>query len=188
MVIYIRHEYRYPGFYFTNRPEDITYGQHFQAGKDGRYFGLSTPGWMDAVAKRIYDDRFCWKGWGGRLRLGSGVCRLRIFDLTKQEADDHLSHLKPIVVVASDTDEGSMSIRSCASHIATQIVEHFNISPSRMLYIEYAPSRWYGESDEHHISEVFDSVVFTWRENRAINPRWQPLSPSVTRMVKNLLG
>lgn len=140
------------------------------------------------MAKKIYDDKFYWKGWGGRLRLGSGVCRLRIYDLTKQAKDRQLSHIKPIIVVVTDIDESGMSIRSCAAHIATQIVENFNISPNHMLYVEYAPSRRYGENDEQVIPEVVDSVAFTWRENRAINPKWRPVSPQLKKMIKNLLG
>ena len=31
----------------------------------------------------IYDDIYSWEGWGGMLRLASGKCRLRIFDLKK---------------------------------------------------------------------------------------------------------
>ncbi len=140
------------------------------------------------MAKKIYDDSFYWKGWGGRLRLGSGVCRLRIYDLAKQGADTHLSHLKPIIVVASDLEESGMSVRSCAAHIATQIIDSFNLSPNRMLYVEYAPPRRYGENDEQVIPEVCDSVVFTWLENRAINPEWRPVSPPLKRVIKKLLG
>ncbi len=138
------------------------------------------------MAIKIYDDKFCWKGWGGRLRLGSGVCWLRIYDLTKQADDKGLAHLRPIIVVASDTDESRMSIRSCAAHIATQITKSFNISPHRMLYVEYSPPKRYGEHDEHLISEIFDSVEFTWQENKAINPKWRPLQPPLRSMIKEL--
>ena len=31
----------------------------------------------------IVDDVFAWEGWGGRLRLEAGKCRLKIFDLRK---------------------------------------------------------------------------------------------------------
>ena len=34
----------------------------------------------------IYDDIYSWEGWGGKLRLASGKCRLRIFDLKKGNA------------------------------------------------------------------------------------------------------
>lgn len=139
------------------------------------------------MAKKIYDDKFYWKGWGGRLRLGSGVCRLRIYDLKNQMDDNGPAYLKPIVVVASDTDESRMSIRSCAAHIATQIIESFNISPHRMLYVEYSPPKRYGEHDEHLISEVFDSVEFTWRENKAINPRWRPLQSPQQSLIQELM-
>jgi len=141
----------------------------------------------NTMAKKIYDDKFCWEGWGGRLRLGSGVCWLWIYDLAKQSDGNALAHLKPIIVVASDIDESSMSIRSCAAHIATQITESFNISPHRMLYVEYCPPKQYGEHDEHLISEIFDSVEFTWQEKKAINPQWRPLQPPLRNMIRKLI-
>jgi hypothetical protein len=32
---------------------------------------------------KIYDDIFMWDGWGGLLKLASGKCRVKIFDLKK---------------------------------------------------------------------------------------------------------
>ncbi|MEE9536795.1 MAG: hypothetical protein V3V51_05065, partial [Desulfobacterales bacterium] len=59
----------------------------------------------------IYDDIFSWEGWGGQLRLASGKCRLRIYDLEQEKAGS-LSHLRPIIVVVSDIPESRMSVRS----------------------------------------------------------------------------
>jgi hypothetical protein len=60
----------------------------------------------------IYDDIYSWEGWGGTLRLASGKCRLRIFDLTEKNRD-RLAHLRPIIVIASDVPDSKMSVRSC---------------------------------------------------------------------------
>jgi len=49
----------------------------------------------------VHDDMFSWEGWGGRLKLGSGKCRLRIYDLKKDDKKG-LMHLRPIIVVVSD--------------------------------------------------------------------------------------
>jgi len=34
----------------------------------------------------IYDGVYAWKGFGGMLKLASGQCRLRIYDLTRDPA------------------------------------------------------------------------------------------------------
>ena len=70
----------------------------------------------------IYDDIYSWEGWGGKLRLASGKCRLRIFDLKKGNKKG-LAHLRPIIVIAADVPESRMSVRSCCGHIATCITK-----------------------------------------------------------------
>ena len=95
----------------------------------------------------IHDDTFEWNGWGGEFRLGSGRCRLRIFDLRKN-SDPGVSFMKPIIVVASDLPAkklGSMSVKSCNSHIATLVSSQFNIDAQRMRFVEYYPKQTYGE-------------------------------------------
>ena len=57
----------------------------------------------------IHDDICSWEGFGGKLRLGSGKCRLQIFDLTAG-GKKGLAHLKPIIVVVSDIPESKMSV------------------------------------------------------------------------------
>ena len=49
----------------------------------------------------IYDDIYHWKGWGGKLGLASGSCRLRIFDQKREQPKD-LVMLRPVVVIVSD--------------------------------------------------------------------------------------
>ena len=74
----------------------------------------------------LHDDTYNWSGWGGKLGLGSGKCRLRIYDLNK-ENDRGLTHLKSIVVVVSDIPGSNVSVRSCNSHVATMVAKDFNI-------------------------------------------------------------
>jgi hypothetical protein len=66
----------------------------------------------------VYDEIYSWQGWGGKLKLGSGSCRLRIYDLERGIAKG-LSHLRPIIIIVSDVPQSRMSIKSCAGHIAT---------------------------------------------------------------------
>lgn len=135
---------------------------------------------------RIHDDIFFWEGWGGRLRLGNGKCRLRIYDLKKENKND-LTHLRPTIVVVSDVPESKMSLRSCAGHIATKIVETFHIDPYRTLFIEFYPSSTYGRHDQHVIAERYDIVEFTWHENQAIKPKWRSLLPPMLDIVKRII-
>jgi len=135
----------------------------------------------------VYDDTYHWEGWGGKLQLGSGNCRLRIYDLTKGEKRDFI-YLRSILVVATDVAGGEMSIRSCASHIATKVTADFHIDPNRMLWIEYYPGRTYGIGSRNRIPERYELVEFTWVAGKAIKPNWRPLEPLLLDRVKALLG
>ena len=135
-----------------------------------------------------YDNVYSWAGWGGKLRLGNGKCRLRIFDLRKDETAKGVSFLKPIIVVIADVPDSKMSIRSCTSHIATCVANDFNIDPSRMLWIEYYPQTTYGQEGERVISERLEAVEFEWRNDKAIRPKWRPLQPQLLEAVKNLIS
>ena len=137
----------------------------------------------------IFDDIFTWEGWGGELRLANGRCRLRIFDL-KQSEQKKIAHLRPMVVIVSDVPKkniNDMSVRSCAGHIATSIVHRFDIDPNRMLYVEFYPEVTYGTHNEYRIAEKFEVVDFTWKEEKALNPRWRILNPPMLGIVKDLL-
>ena len=134
----------------------------------------------------IHDDIFSWKGWGGKLRLGSGKCRLRIYDLTKRKVVG-LMHLRPIIAVVSDIPESNMSVKSCISHIATLVSKEFNIEPHRMLWIEYYPENRYGIEDVHIIPEKLDVVEFTWHDDKAIKPKWRTLKQPLLGEIKKLI-
>ena len=134
----------------------------------------------------IYDDFYTWEGWGGKLRLASGKCRLRIFDRRKS-AESSVTILRPYVVVVSDVTDSKMSIRSCAGHIATKVIHDFTIDPHRMIYVEYYPSVRYGMHNEYEIPEQYVAVDFTWAEGRALHPQWRHLKPPLLDVVKNLM-
>ena len=106
----------------------------------------------------IYDDIFSWEGFGGELRLGSGKCRLRIFDLKKSNGK-RLDYIRPIIVVVSDIPGNTLTIKSCSGHIATKVTREFNIDPSRMLYVEYFPAVIYGEKNEKLISTTYSNFL-----------------------------
>ena len=133
----------------------------------------------------IYDDIYAWKGWGGKLRLGSGKCRLLIYDLKKDNTKE-LTYLRPIIVVVTDVPESKMSIRSCAGHIATMVVKDFNIDHNRMLWIECYPERAYGSRKMHVIQESYEAVEFAWLKDKAIQPKWRVLKPPMLDIVKKL--
>ena len=135
----------------------------------------------------IHDDIFSWSGWGGRLKLGSGRCRLRIYDL-KEGDKKGLMHLRPVVVVISDVLGSNMSVKSCTSHIATLVAKEFNIDPHRMLWIEYYPENRYGADEIKVIPERFDAVEFTWHEDKAIQPKWRAIKPPLLDEIRKLIN
>jgi hypothetical protein len=134
----------------------------------------------------IHDEIFTWEGWGGKLKLGSGKCRLRIYDLRKGQAAN-LAHLRPMIVVVSDVADSPMSIRSCSGHIATTLTRRFGFDPARMIFIEYYQRKNYGENDEHLIPERFEIVEFSWHEDKAFNPKYRPLNPPLRDTILPLL-
>jgi len=135
----------------------------------------------------IHDDIYSWEGWGGKLKLGSGSCRLRIYDLKKGGAAG-LAHLRPIIIVVSDIPESRMSVRSCAGHIATSVTRDFRIDPHRMLWIEHYPTKVYGQDGKHVIPERYDIIEFVWHENKAIHPKWRPLNQQLLEIIKDLMS
>jgi hypothetical protein len=138
------------------------------------------------LGKYIYNDIFVWDGWGGKLKLGNGKCRLQLLDL---EANDKhgLRHLRPYLAIVTDVIDSQMSVKSCAGHIATRIIQTFNIDPHRLLYLEYYPETSYGSHADRQIVERFESVEFIWKEEKAINPRWRTFGASMAEKIKNLL-
>ncbi|MBW2178731.1 MAG: hypothetical protein JRH03_17715, partial [Deltaproteobacteria bacterium] len=76
----------------------------------------------------IFDDILRWDGFGGKLRLASGKCKLRIYDFNRGDSGG-LVHLKPVVVVATDLADSKMTVRSCCGHIATTVVRNHHIVP-----------------------------------------------------------
>ncbi|HSO63241.1 MAG TPA: hypothetical protein VLR50_19550 [Desulfobacterales bacterium] len=135
----------------------------------------------------IHDGIYSWEGFGGKLRLASGQCRLRVYDLTRR-ASRALAHLRPLVVIVSDVPGRRISVRSCAGHVATSVARDFKIDPLRMLFIEYYPESVYGEHQDHVIPERYEAVDFTWTEGGAIQPKWRTLQPPLLDAIKLLIG
>jgi len=135
----------------------------------------------------IYDDIFEWEGFGGKLRIGAGKCRLRVFDVQMQ-SPKKLAQLKSTIVVASDVPESSMSVKSCVSHIATRVAAVFKIAPLRMLFVEHYPQVYYGPKNDKQIPERYDLVDFQWHGDKALHPSWRALKPPLLDTVKALVG
>ncbi len=134
----------------------------------------------------IYDDIYRWKGWGGKLSLGSGTCRLRIFNLKETQSED-LVLLRPYIVIVSDVPGTEMSVRSCAGHIATMVTKDFNINHQRMMWIEYYPALEYGKKIIRTVAERYDLVEFKWKGDKALEPKWRPLKPPLLDALKKLI-
>lgn len=139
----------------------------------------------------IFDDEYAWEGWGGLLRLEAGKCRLKIFDLRQVPASGVVP-LKTFVVIVSEAPlapgekKRFVSLRSHIGHIATLVARQFKLDRPRTLWVEFYPEQRYGVNDEKVIPERYDEVNFTWREDRALEPRWTPLKPPLLDMVRQL--
>ncbi len=125
----------------------------------------------------IYDDIFVWKGWGEKMRLASGKCRLQIFDLNRPDIarSGKPIYIKNIVVITYDVAGSKMSVKGCAGHISTTVTEQFGIDPLRMLYTEYYPEVVYGSKVRRVIPERFELVEFQWQYQKALEPEWREI-------------
>jgi hypothetical protein len=135
----------------------------------------------------IYDGIYSWEGFGGRLKLSSGSCRLRLYDLRRAPSGG-MAYLRPFIAIVADAPESRMSVRSCAGHVATSVARDFKIDPPRMLYIEYYPESIYGERRERRIPEKYDVVDFNWTAGGAIQPRWRALQPPLLDVVRRMVA
>jgi len=135
----------------------------------------------------IYDAIYTWEGWGGKLQLASGKCRLRLYDRSKNSGRD-IAFLKPFVVIVSDVPESKMTVRSCAGHIATMVTQKFHIDPLRMFWLEYYPEITYGAGADKTIPEHYVTVDFEWYKGKAISPKWRLLTPPLLDIVRNLIS
>ncbi len=139
----------------------------------------------------IHDNTYAWKGFGGVLDLASGQCRLRIFDLSVEKSGN-VKFIKHLVVVVSDlpgheANLRNVSVRSCTSHIATCVVRDFSLDFHRMIYVEYQPSRTYGDRNQHRIPAKFDVVDFEWHDDKAMHPKWRKLTSPLLETVIDLI-
>jgi len=132
----------------------------------------------------VHDGIYDWPGFGGKLKLASGRCRLRIYDLSPRASAGAALPLRPTVVIVSDVPDSRMSVRSCAGHIATCLSREFHIPPARMMYIEHYPESVYGEQGERVIPEKYDAVDFEWTEGGAIRPKWRTLQGPVLAAIR----
>jgi hypothetical protein len=141
---------------------------------------------------KIFDDILHWDGYGGKFNLAAGRCRLRLFDLSKDQTGT-VPQLKPIIAVVSDLPGDKkpvpkkVSVRSCISHVATTIVHRFDIDPGRMVLVEHYPRETYGIHSEKVIPEKYDRVILKWHDKKALFPDWRPLEPPLLETVKNLI-
>ena len=134
----------------------------------------------------LYDSIYKWDGFGGRLKLASGKCLLRLYDLTRDD-DANLALLKPYIALTTDHPDSGMSIKSCAGHIATCVVKDFSLDPARMAYIEYYPETTYGAGDQHTIAERFEVLEFMWCDGKALHPKWRELPEAMLAQIKPLV-
>ena len=142
---------------------------------------------------KIFNDVLNWDGYGGKFNLAAGRCRLRLFDLSKDDSAA-VSQLKPIVAVVSDLPGDRLptmkkvSVRACISHVATTIAHRFKLDPNRMVLIEYYPRETYGQHAEKIIPEKFDVVDLQWHGDKALFPSWRPLQAPLLDTVRALVA
>ncbi|KPA09329.1 hypothetical protein MHK_010464 [Candidatus Magnetomorum sp. HK-1] len=136
----------------------------------------------------LHNNIFHWDGFGGKLKLASGSCLLRVVHLTE---DKGIPVARPFIIITEDIPAADpakknrkLSMRSCIAHIATRVTQKFSIDPRRMLWLEYYPESIYGMKQEKCIPEQYEVVSFTWEANKAFHPQFRTLKSPVRDQVK----
>jgi len=142
---------------------------------------------------KIFDDVLNWDGYGGKFNLAAGRCRLRLFDLSRNDSAG-VPQLKPVIAVVSDLPGDRLpalkkvSVRACISHVATTITHRFKLDHNRMVLVEYYPRETYGQQSEKIIPEKYDVVDLKWHGDKALFPNWRPLKPPLLEIVRTLVA
>ena len=104
--------------------------------------------------------------------------RIRIIDLNLSRPE--VRHLKPIVIVASQTDISSC-LTSCAESIGKRISRDFNLDVSHVLWVEYFPNKltnWYVAvftPKSRFGPDIFYSI------------HWRPIRPNEIDVIKKYI-
>jgi hypothetical protein len=114
----------------------------------------------------LIDQTYHWQGFGNGVGTWLSQCRIRVFQ----------PHPEHTVVIASDLggDNGT-SITNCADHLASLVVQEFQLDPAALTWIEHLPDS----------SAAFSLVEFDWLGTIASFPRWSHLHPE---QVEALVG
>ncbi len=110
--------------------------------------------------------------------MPSSVWRLRIINLTISQPD--VTHLKPIIVVATPT-EGGIFFATCAESLGKKICRDFNLNLKDVLWIE---------KDPFHAARLqvakFKLKSFMGTESiYAIE--WRPIRPNEMGVIKSFM-
>lgn len=140
----------------------------------------------------IHDGIYAWEGFGGLFNLAAGRCRLRIFNLGR-EGQTKVAQIKPYIIVVNDLPEENpapkkVTVRSCCSHIATCVTQDFRIDPQRMIFVEYYPQSTYGQRGQNIIAAKYDAVDFSWRDGKALHPKWRALEEPLRSTIAELIS
>jgi hypothetical protein len=101
-------------------------------------------------------------------------CHLRIFRLNSGQH---------VVVTAERNCEVGWFIPRKIEQLATRIVEEFELNTDRLIWIEHDL-----DHDTRPIGSEFSQVMFQWSQNKASEPKWNPLDDeSVAWLVKEPL-
>jgi len=104
----------------------------------------------------------------------SACWRVRIIDLSMSQPE--VTHLRPVVVVATQTGEGIFKT-TCAESLGKKICRDFNLDVRNILWIEPLP----GEADKICVAVFTPKFYFGHEKFYFI--RWRPILPNELKMI-----
>ena len=78
------------------------------------------------------------------------------------------------VMLTERSDNPGMSVTNAAEQLATELVQHYHLDPTKTRWIEHYPAL-YGAP------ETFDALSFTWHGKIARTPTWRRVTPGWVR-------
>jgi len=112
--------------------------------------------------------------------IGKGACswRLRLIDLSLSQPE--VKHLKPIVVVATQNDEGLFKT-TCAESLGRRICRDFDLDINEVLWIE------------HFLSKPGQMYVAAFTPKHYLGPEmfynidWRPIRTNELEVIKRFI-
>lgn len=87
----------------------------------------------------------------------------------------HIGHNRYVVVISELDDNPGKSITNASEYIATELKKSAKLSNADVTWVEHYTDWVTLENFTRQRRHEYDTVEYTWNDNKASNPKWLPL-------------